>query len=102
MHLPEHFLLLQFDLRSPACRLCMLWCLLLLLWCLLLLLWCLLLLLWEWRRVWSLQIRIVNLSFPILVDLSCVDASRRQSGSSSSCARDVALDALGGPAGRLV
>ena len=30
MHLPEHFLLLQFDLRSSACGLCMLWCLLLL------------------------------------------------------------------------
>ena len=71
MHLPEHFLLLQFDLRSSACGLCMLWCLLLLL--------RLRLLLWERRRMWSLQVGIVDLAFSVLVDFSSVDTSRRQS-----------------------
>jgi len=96
MHLPEHFLLLQFDLRSSACGLCMLWCLLLLLRLRLLLL------LWERRWVWSLQVGIVDLAFSILVDFSSVDTSRRQSRSGPLCSRDVALDTLGGPAGRLV
>ena len=97
MHLPEHFLLLQFDLRSSACGLCMLWCLLLLL-----LLLRLRLLLWEWRRMRSLKIGIVDLALSILVDFSSVDTSRRQSRSGPLCSRDVALDTLGGPAGRLV
>ena len=90
MHLPEHFLLLQFDLRSSACGLCMLWCLLLLLRLRLLLL--LLLLLWEWRRMRSLKIGIVDLAFSVLVDFSSVDTSRRQSRSGPLCSRDVALE----------